>query len=663
MKLFYASIAFLCAFLNVNAQKYDTITRVRVTATKIPQTPEESGRNISIITAYDIANSTATSFEELLRQEAGININSRGGFGVQADIGIRGATFSQVLIMVDNMRLNDPLTGHFNHILPVALSEIGWIEVIRGPAAVAYGSDAVGGLIHIKTHSYLNNFVRDTLTSVGSLNYGSNNYLGTDLNINYKRKKWHIGFANQINYSTGETFLNPNFGKNNAADSLFGTDFNLQQYSLYGSYSPTDKLRVLARAGVNTRDFNAKYFYTASAFDESREVVNTLWSQVSLIKYKHINGKHEALRMSPLQPNWELNLGLRRTQDEFDFNPLFTANKHTMTKMALNANKRFQYKNKAWFSAGLQVENRQIESTDRGDHQNLDGGLYLIMNTKVREKTSITFGNRLAYNTNFDFVYLPQLALSHSVRKNLAIQGSIGKSIRAADFTEKYINYNTALIAANRNVGNPDLLNEQSTAFDFGFRYRLKKWHQFAASFFQRNSTNVIDYVNTLGQEIQNLTNVSDSNNYLYTRNIANVNTNGLEVSYNTRVLIDGLATNLSLGLNYTYFNTYNTENVISKYITNHPKHTLNGMIRFHHNQLDLVFETNYIERTANQLVAIGGNVRPNYLIVNGKIAYQISPIVHLNFRVLNIMDEQYQEILGSPMPGRWFMGGLSWRL
>ena len=147
------------------------------------------------------------------------------------------------------MRLNDPLTGHFNHILPVALSEIGWIEIIRGPAAVAYGSDAVGGLKHIKTLSYLNEFSKDTLTSNGSLNYGSNNYLGTDLNITYKRKKWHVGFANQINYSTGETFLNPNFGKNSAADSIFGTDFNLQQYSLYGSYNFASNLRVLARVG------------------------------------------------------------------------------------------------------------------------------------------------------------------------------------------------------------------------------------------------------------------------------------------------------------------------------------------------------------------------------------------------------------------------------
>ena len=206
-----------------------------------------------------------------------------------------------------------------------------------------------------------------------------------------------------------------------------------------------------------------KYFYTASTFDESREIVNTLWSQVSIIKSKTSEGEHDALRLAPLQPNWEVNLGMRRTQDEFDFNPLIPANRHTMTKMALNANKRFQIKKKAWFSAGLQLENRQIVSTDRGDHQNLDGGLYLIMNTAIRKKTNITFGNRLAYNTNFNFVYLPQLAISHAFHKNLSLQGSIGKSIRSADFTEKYINYNTALIAANRNVGNPDLLNEKST--------------------------------------------------------------------------------------------------------------------------------------------------------------------------------------------------------
>ena len=201
----------------------------------------------------------------------------------------------------------------------------------------------------------------------------------------------------------GETFLNPNFGKNSAADSIFGTDFNLQQYSLYGSYNFANNLRVLARVGANVRDFNAKYFYTASTFDESREIVNTLWSQVSIIKSKTSQGEHDALRLAPLQPNWEVNLGMRRTQDEFDFNPLIPANRHTMTKMALNANKRFQIKKKAWFSAGLQLENRQIVSTDRGDHQNLDGGLYLIMNTAIRKKNQYYVWKPLGIQHEFQF--------------------------------------------------------------------------------------------------------------------------------------------------------------------------------------------------------------------------------------------------------------------
>lgn len=658
----YKKLALICLFtvgsLQLFAQKFDTIGMISITANKINQSINESGRSVALITAVDIANSTANTLEDLLRLEAGVNLNNRGGFGVQSDIGIRGSTFSQVLIMVDNVRLNDPLTGHFNHILPVPLQDIFSIEIIKGPAAVAYGSDAVGGLIHIKTASYMNKLSADTVSSRGQLNFGSNNYLGTDFNVVYNRKKWHLGISNQINSSNGEVFKNPNYGLNSAADSQFFTDFNLHNYSLFAGAKITNKTRFVARASYNARSFNAKYFYTASTFDESREEVNTIWSQAAFINNNTISKDGQTLNRS-----WELNLAFRNTKDIFDFNPLFTANEHSMNKVSVNFNKNHQINNNTTFAAGIQLENRTIESTDRGNHENLDAGLYAIVNTKALKNTSITLGNRLAYNTNFDLVYLPQFSASYSPLKNLQLNGSAGKSIRAADFTERFINFNTPTIGAGRNVGNPDLLNEESVAFDLGAKYRFRKWHQFEATYFQRQSKSVIDYVNVAGSEIENLSNVVDTNNYLYTQNIARVSTNGFEFGYNVLIPSHNRVSNFRFGVNYTYFNSYNTDNIISKYITNHPKHALNGIFRIHHNLLDLMVEGNYIQRDAAANATIAGNVLSEYFIANTKLSVLISNSAKLHIKVLNIGDVKYQEILGSPMPGRWFMGGLSWSL
>ena len=84
----------------------------------------------------------------------GVEVQSRGGFGVQGDIVMRGSTFTQVLILVNGMRLNDPLTGHFNSYIPVSMADIERIEILRGAASAMYGPDAVGGVINIISKTF-----------------------------------------------------------------------------------------------------------------------------------------------------------------------------------------------------------------------------------------------------------------------------------------------------------------------------------------------------------------------------------------------------------------------------------------------------------------------------------------------------------------------------
>jgi iron complex outermembrane receptor protein len=74
-----------------------------------------------------------------------------GSLWVQADLGVRGATFQQVLILLDGVRMNDPQTGHHNLDLPINLEDLERIEVLHGQGSSLYGADAFGGVVNFIT--------------------------------------------------------------------------------------------------------------------------------------------------------------------------------------------------------------------------------------------------------------------------------------------------------------------------------------------------------------------------------------------------------------------------------------------------------------------------------------------------------------------------------
>ena len=95
---------FLFAFVLVSSVSFaqEPLDSILVSATRLPVKKIESGKNITIISSEEIKQLPITSVDELLQYIGGINTNSRAGFGVQSDIGMRGSTFSQVLILLIN---------------------------------------------------------------------------------------------------------------------------------------------------------------------------------------------------------------------------------------------------------------------------------------------------------------------------------------------------------------------------------------------------------------------------------------------------------------------------------------------------------------------------------------------------------------------------------
>ncbi|WP_066093628.1 TonB-dependent vitamin B12 receptor [Xanthomonas massiliensis] len=123
---------------------------VVVTATRTPIALEDSLAPVQVIDRADIEASQALSLMDLLRGRAGVDIVNQGGLGKLSSIFLRGAGSSQVLVLVDGVRVGSATSG-LAAIQDLPPAQIERIEIVRGPASSLYGADAVGGVIQIFT--------------------------------------------------------------------------------------------------------------------------------------------------------------------------------------------------------------------------------------------------------------------------------------------------------------------------------------------------------------------------------------------------------------------------------------------------------------------------------------------------------------------------------
>ncbi|QND82769.1 Outer membrane vitamin B12 receptor BtuB [Chromobacterium vaccinii] len=128
---------------------------VIVTASRVPQRVSSLPANVTVITAEDIANSTATTVQDVLSNYAGVHVFNSSGSSSGAMVDLRGFGItgsSNTLILIDGVRqnTNDLIAPNLG---AVTLASIDHIEIVRGVGGVAYGGGATGGVINIITKS------------------------------------------------------------------------------------------------------------------------------------------------------------------------------------------------------------------------------------------------------------------------------------------------------------------------------------------------------------------------------------------------------------------------------------------------------------------------------------------------------------------------------
>lgn len=150
----------------------DTIV---VVASGVSQPVDETARSVTVIDRAEIEQRQTVALSDLLATTAGVSVTRNGGPGSVTSLRIRGAESDQTLVLIDGVRVNDPSQPgggfDFGNLLT---SSIERVEVLRGANAVAWGSQAIGGVVNVVTQQPVNG-----LAARASAEYGSANQVST----------------------------------------------------------------------------------------------------------------------------------------------------------------------------------------------------------------------------------------------------------------------------------------------------------------------------------------------------------------------------------------------------------------------------------------------------------------------------------------------------
>lgn len=624
--LSYSSIAFTQSKIDLNP--------VSITSSRIAQKSDETGRNITIVEGKMFQQLPVNSIDELLKYVPGIEVQNRGPMGTQSDIVIRGGTFQQVLILLDGIKINDPMTGHFNGYMPIAPYEIERIEILRGPAAAIYGAEAVGGVIHIisKTfHQYQDSAsVKGGIKATG----GEYNFYAADAGITATGKVANGSIGILSNNTTGQLLRGDNRGY-------------LNNNTISGSVSLKllKNWQLSLRSSYDNRDFAAQNFYTTYVSDTATEKVSTLWNQAQLKKQTK-NGSQQ------------IDAVYKQTSDYYLFNKASIANENNSHFVLAQYINTHQFNDRFSTSAGVQISQRSIQSNDRGNHNTGQTALFgtvLYSEKKWRIGTSL----RGDYDENYGFAFLPQANISY-VLSNVTIRANAGRATRSADYTERYNNYNKNFLKAG-SIGNPDLSAEKSWSYELGATARLGEYFKLNGSAFLRSQKDVIDWTTTPYADMPRKSNLDTNGIYALAKNIKKVETKGIEIELSFQKIIANHH-NIYTTIGATLLHSTSDDPKPSFYIIAHAKTLIQGTLIYEYKKINLAVNMLYKEREPLNASSINASITSSYMLVNARIQYQFNKNWSAFVSCNNIGDIKYSDLLGSKMPDRWLSAGAGFK-
>jgi iron complex outermembrane receptor protein len=435
---------------------------VVVTGTAGPLPLEEADRDITVLPLPRTERVLFNSWFEALQLDPALNLQQRSPGGFIADLSIRGATFGQTLVLLDGMRINDAQTGHFNLDLPVPFDVVSGIEVLKGAGSTLYGSDAIGGVVNVRTRQSEGPELR-LLGGLG--NFGTNEEHGV-ASFGNARYSEQLGFARD--FSSG--FAADRDYRNLSVSSMTGVRSKLGSTSLLMAYSD--------------KPYGADQFYGNYP---SWERIKTWFASA----HQDFGDKTEA------------SFAYRRHTDLFvlyRYSPQIYTNRHLLDSWQGDLRRHDNLPFHAVLSYGAEGFGESITSTNLGIRSRRRGSGYVFYDIRSVRRYSLSAGIREEVYGSGQVATSPSVSGAAWLSSRVKLRGSASRAFRLPSYTDLYY-------SDPANKGNPNLKPESATSYEAGVDgYFGPRLHS-SVTVFQRRDSNVIDYVRASAADFWQATN------------------------------------------------------------------------------------------------------------------------------------------------------------
>lgn len=625
---------------SAQAKEADTLDTVIISASKTPISRSELSQAVTVITGEDLRARGVARVTDALQLVPGATIAQNGSTGSVSSLFLRGGESRYTKILIDGVAVNQ--SGGFFDFSHLTTDNVDRIEIVRGPASVLYGADAVTGVIQIFTRQG-----RGPLSLSASARGGTFGTVDADLGFG--------GAAKKIGYSLA--------GAQHRTDGIL--DFN-NQYSngtLSGAVSilpgSANDLRVAAR--YTNAEFHYPTDYTGAPVDSnSYRVQHRLTVGLdagrqlnSTVRIGLLAGTNE---VSDLTEDIAVPFGSSTPSHRADLSRGYRRTAEGRLTFALPAqatlNMGGEYlreRERSSSSSGAVGAEATTDSRFAAYRTNRAGYAELVGTALSR--LSYTFAGRIDDNSDFDSHATYRVGTSVLLSSSTRARGSLSTAYNAPAFNQ--------LRPTLYTTGSPGLSPERARSWEAGVEQTVRSGlARVSAGYFNQRFFDLIQYVAGGPPDFKG--------SYA---NLAEAESNGYEMEAD--VAPPGI---VSASASFTWARPrvarvssgYTGSLVPGEALIRRPTHSGTASLRIAPRRASLALTANYSGKRPDldfNLFPSPTVTLPAYtrIDVSGLIDVWTRPngaSLSLTGRVENALDREYETVLHYPAPGRTILVG-----